>query len=77
MQEFSYSSLKKLENNIAKAIEESGIDSEEIIISYKTAGLKAAGLYGDIQDNERLYVRENERVLRSNYGLTCKTIYCS
>ena len=72
VQEFSYSSLKKLENNIAKAIEESGIDSEEIIISYKTAGLKAAGLYGDIQDNERLYVRENERVLRSNYGLTVR-----
>ena len=37
--EYSYSDIKILNANIQQAIIDSGLDQEEIIISYKTAGL--------------------------------------
>ncbi|MAZ06860.1 MAG: hypothetical protein CMM99_00065, partial [Rickettsiales bacterium] len=59
--EYSYSNLENLNSNIHQAIIDSGLDQEEIIISYKTAGLDVKNKKSKSnQQSENIYVKKHK-----------------
>tara|TARA_B100000131_G_scaffold317195_2_gene358704 strand:- start:112 stop:2034 length:1923 start_codon:yes stop_codon:yes gene_type:complete len=60
--EYSYSDIKILNANIQQAIIDSGLDQEEIIISYKTAGLDVKNKPLKIDDQaKKIYSKKYKR----------------